>query len=220
MSDTPTRRLVLMDVDTQGDFMLPGGALAHIPNVARIIPNLKRIFGYAKEHHLTTLLATDAHVVDDPEFLKYNFPAHCVVGTPGHQRIPETNLIPSLVVPNRQDSFSPPLPDVERLVVMVEKQHFAVGTNPNFAALIAALGPCHVVATGVATHGCVRQSILSLLQLGVPVSIVVDAVGPDIQEEAGRAAIEELSGLGVAAVTTEGLCSGALEGQLQSASVA
>jgi nicotinamidase-related amidase len=220
MNDIATRRLVLMDVDTQGDFMLPGGALARIPNVARIIPNLKRIFDYAKEHSLTTVLATDAHVVDDPEFSKFNFPAHCVVGTPGHQRIPETDLVPTLVVPNRPDSFSAPLPDVERLVVMVEKQHFAVGTNPNFAALVAALGPCHFVATGVATQGCVKQSILSLLELGAPVSIVVDAVGPDIQEETGRAAIEELTGLGVTAVTTEDVCSGALEGQLQSASVA
>jgi nicotinamidase-related amidase len=211
--------LVLMDVDTQEDFMLPGGALARMPNVARIIPNLKRIFDYAKEHRLTTLLATDAHVPDDPEFSTYNFPQHCVIGTTGQQRIPETDLTPTLVVPNRPDSFVAPLPDVEHLVVRVEKQHFSVGTNPNFAALLAALGPCHIVATGVASGGCVKQSILSLLELGASVSIVVDAVGPDIQEEMGRAAIDELGRLGVRPVTTEDVCSGALENQLRSVSV-
>lgn len=200
--------------------MLPGGALARMPNVARIIPNLKRIFDYAKERRITILLATDAHVPDDPEFSKYNFPAHCVVGTTGQLRIPETDLPPTLVIPNRPDSFLAPLPEVDHLVVMVEKQHFSVGTNPNFSALIAALGPCHIVATGVASGGCVKQSILSLLELGASVSIVVDAVGPDIHEEMGRAAIEELGSLGVRAVTTEDVCSGALEDQLRSVKVA
>jgi nicotinamidase/pyrazinamidase len=218
--DQATTPLVLMDVDTQEDFMLPGGALARMPNVARIIPNLKRIFDYAKERRITILLATDAHVPDDPEFSKYNFPAHCVVGTTGQLRIPETDLPPTLVIPNRPDSFLAPLPEVDHLVVMVEKQHFSVGTNPNFSALIAALGPCHIVATGVASGGCVKQSILSLLELGASVSIVVDAVGPDIHEEMGRAAIEELGSLGVRAVTTEDVCSGALEDQLRSVKVA
>jgi nicotinamidase/pyrazinamidase len=220
MDSNPSPRLVLMDVDTQGDFMLPGGALARMPNVARIIPNLKRIFDYATENKLTILLATDAHTPDDPEFSTYNFPAHCVVGTPGQQRIPETTRMPTIVVPNRPDSFSPPLPQVEPLVVMVEKQHFSVGTNPNFSTLIAALGPCHIVATGVASGGCVKQSVLSLLELGVPVSIVVDAVGPDIQEEMGRAAIEELGKLGVRPVTTDYVCSGALVEELTNVSVA
>jgi nicotinamidase-related amidase len=219
MNQNATTPLVLMDVDTQEDFMLPGGTLARMPNVARIIPNLKRIFDYATERRLTILLATDAHVPDDPEFSTYNFPPHCVIGTTGQQRIPETNLTATLVVPNQPDSFSPPLPRVEHLVVMVEKQHFSVGTNPNFAALLAALGPCHIIATGVASGGCVKQSVLSLLELGASVSIVVDAVGPDIHEEMGRATIDELAKLGVRAVTTEDVCSGALEDQLRSVTV-
>lgn len=203
-----------MDVDTQEDFMLPHGAFGQMTsraNVGRIIPNLKRIFDYAADRNLTTLLATDAHVPDDPEFSKYGFPAHCVLGTQGHQRIPETDLAPTLVVPNQPNAFTSGLPESKRLVISVHKQHFAVGTNPNFPALISALGPCHVIATGVATQGCVRQSVQSLLDLGVPVSIVVDAVGPDIHEETGRLAIEEMKSLGVTAFTTEEICFGALE---------
>jgi nicotinamidase-related amidase len=206
-----------MDVDTQEDFMLPHGAfgrLGRIANVGRIIVNLKRVFDYAADRKLTTLLATDAHVPDDPEFSTYGFPAHCVLGTEGYRRIPETDVAPTLVVPNKPDSFSPPIPESERPVIMVHKQHFAVGTNPNFASLIESLGPCHVFATGVATQGCVRQSVQSLLDLGVPVSIVVDAVGPDIYEETGRIAIEEMEKLGVTAFTTDQICSGVLESQV------
>jgi len=211
------KRLVLMDVDTQEDFMLPHGAfgkLGRIANVGRIIPNLKRVFDYAAERKITTLLATDAHVPDDPEFSAYGFPAHCVLGTQGHLRIPETDVEPTLVVTNKANSFSAPLEDCPRPVIMVHKQHFAVGTNPNFRALVHALGPCHVFATGVATQGCVRQSVQSLLDLNVPVSIVVDAVGPDIYEETGLLAIEEMKALGVSGFTTDEVCSGALEHHL------
>jgi nicotinamidase-related amidase len=212
-----TKRLVLMDVDTQEDFMLPHGAfgkLGRIANVGRIIPNLKRVFDYAAENKITTLLATDAHVPDDPEFSTYDFPAHCVLGTQGHLRIPETDVAPTLIVPNKADSFIAPIPSSERPIIMVHKQHFAVGTNPNFAAVVQALGPCHVFATGVATQGCVRKSVQSLLDLGVSVSIVVDAVGPDIYEETGRAAIEEMKSLGVTAFTTAEVCAGALQQHL------
>jgi nicotinamidase-related amidase len=208
------RTLVWMDVDTQEDFMLPHGAfgkLKAIANVERIIPNLGRIRDYVAEHRVTTILATDAHVPDDPEFSTYGFPAHCVLGTSGHLRIPETDLEPTFVIENKPNSFTGSLPEVDWLKVMVHKQDFAVGTNPNFAALIEALGPCHVFATGVATQGCVARSIKSLIDLGVPVSVVVDAVGPDIEEEAGKVAIAELEALGVSPITTEAVCNGEME---------
>jgi nicotinamidase-related amidase len=217
LTDKVKKTLVLMDVDTQEDFMLAHGAFGKIrgiSNVARIIPNLKRIFNYAADQRITTILATDAHVPDDPEFSTYGFPAHCVVGTTGYLRIPETDVAPTLVVANKPDAFAAPFPAADRLVVMVHKQHFAVGTNPNFPAVVEALGPCHVVATGVATQGCVKQSIQSLLDLGVSVSIVVDAVGPDIHDETGRQAIEDMKSRGVIAVTTDEFCSGAVEQQL------
>jgi nicotinamidase-related amidase len=217
MSDVIKKILVLMDVDTQQDFMLPHGAfgkLVSTANIGRIIPNLGRVFKYASEQKLTTILATDAHVPDDPEFSTYGFPEHCVIGTPGQFRIKETYIAPTLVIANKPDDFNGELPSTDRLIVMVHKQHFAVGTNPNFAALIEALGPCHVVATGVATHGCVKQSVYSLLSLGVPVSIVVDAVGPDIYEETGRLAIEDMKSHGVTAFTTDEVCSGILEQHL------
>lgn len=211
------RTLVWMDVDTQEDFMLPHGAfgrLKAISNVERIVSKLKMVRDYVAEHHITTILATDAHVPNDPEFSTYGFPAHCVHGTTGFLRIPETEVEPTLIVENKPGSFTGHLPETDWLKIMVHKQHFAVGTNPNFPALIEALGPCHVFATGVATQGCVMASLKSLIDLGVPVSIVVDAVGPDIEEEAGRVAIEQLAELGVTAVTTDAVCSGAMEKSL------
>jgi nicotinamidase-related amidase len=205
-------RLVWMDVDTQVDFISTSGAFGQQIaqwNVPRIVPNLARLARYAEEQKLTTILATDAHVPGDPEF-SGPVPPHCVVGTPGHRRVPETDLSPTIVIENRAHDLVLPLPDTERLVVKVHKQHFAVGSNPNFSPLMKELAPHHVFTSGVATQGCVMASIKSLLELGIPVSVVVDAVGPDIYEEPGRLAIKELTSLGVTALTTDEVCAGTL----------
>lgn len=201
-----------MDVDTQIDFISPSGAFGQQIarwNVPRIVPNLAQLARYAEEQKLATILATDAHVPGDPEF-SGPVPPHCVVGTPGHQRVPETDLSPTVVIENRAHDLVLPLPDTERLIVKVHKQHFAVDTNPNFSPLIKELAPYHVFTSGVATQGCVTASIKSLLELGIPVSVVVDAVGPDIYEEPGRLAIEELTLLGAKALSTGEVCAGAL----------
>jgi nicotinamidase-related amidase len=202
-----------MDVDTQFDFVSTEGAFGeHVASwhIERIVPKLQQIARYTAERNITTILPTDAHVPHDPEFAD-DIPEHCVIGSVGQRRIPETDIEPTITIENRAGAFDGHLPPTDRLVVKVNKQHFAVGTNPNFAALVEALGPCHVFATGVATQGCVAASIGSLIELGVPVTVVVDAVGPDIYEDAGRAAIEQLEALGVLTVTTDQLCEGALE---------
>jgi len=70
---------------------------------------------------------------------------------------------------------------------------------------MAGLGPCRFVAFGVATEYCVRDSVLSLRKLQVPVDLVVDAIRP-ITEEGGRKAIEEVVGAGARLVTTDEVC--------------
>src|SRR4051812_2424484 len=90
-------RTLFVDVDTQTDFMLPGGKL-YVPAAEQIIPNLKRLMAFAREHNVPVLSSVDAHVPDDPEFQQ--FPPHCVKGTPGQEKIPETLFAHHSVVQN------------------------------------------------------------------------------------------------------------------------
>jgi len=196
------RRLVFLDVDTQVDFMLPEGSL-YLEHATTIIPNLGKLLGaVARSGHLL-LLAEDAHIEDDPEFSTYGFPPHCVKGTYGQKRIPETNIPATLTIANRPGGFSTPLG--EHRVVRVEKQSFSFGSNPNFAALFAEIGPCQVIVSGVATEGCVQASILSLLDLNIPVSVVIDAVGHG-RAERGELALENMASLGVSPISTDDVC--------------
>ncbi len=194
--------LVFLDVDTQVDFMVPTGAL-YVPGAETIIPNLKRLMTCARERRIPVLSSADAHQPDDSSFAQW--PPHCVVGTPGQRRIPETQFPEETVIPNRPGAFTPPREWVGQFVIEIEKTDYSVAGNPNFDAIIAALGPCHFVVFGVATEYCVRDSALALRALNLPVDLVTDAVKP-ITEEGGRKAIEEMVAAGVRLVKTEDVC--------------
>lgn len=189
-------QVVFLDIDTQVDFMLPRGAL-YVPGAETTVPNLRRLMEHAVARNLTVLSSADAHSIDDPSFSEW--PPHCIVGTPGQRRIPETQLAAAIVIPNQQDFFKPPLPAGRQ--VIIEKTDYDVSSNPNFDAILAALRPSRFAAFGVATEYCVRTSVLMLRRRGLAVELVSDAV-KGITEEGHQRALRELAAAGVHMVTT------------------
>jgi nicotinamidase/pyrazinamidase len=192
--------LVFFDVDTQVDFMRPTGRL-YVPGAERIVPHLQRLMNWARENEVPVISSADAHLPDDPEFKIW--PPHCVIGTPGQQRIPETSFPDSVIIPYRACAFQPPPRWVGQFIV--EKPTYSVVDNPNFAAILRALGRRRAVVFGVATEFCVRAAALALCQRGFPVEVVIDAIRP-ITEEGGRKALEEMAAAGGRMVTTAEVC--------------
>ena len=127
--------LVFFDIDTQVDFMLPHGKL-YVPGAERIIPNLVRLISFARAQGIPVISSADAHAPDDPEFAIW--PPHCVAGTPGQRRIPETQFANPVVVPCRPGAFTPPARWSGQTIV--EKKTYNTGDNPNFDAVVQALG--------------------------------------------------------------------------------
>ncbi|HXJ93061.1 MAG TPA: nicotinate phosphoribosyltransferase [Terriglobia bacterium] len=201
------RPVVFLDVDTQVDFMSPSGAL-YVPGAEQIIPNLKRLMEHAREQGIPVISSADAHAPDDPSFSEW--PPHCVVGTPGQHRIPATQSPSALRVPNLAGAFRPALDRTRQIVLEIEKQAYSVAANPNFEAVLAALGASRFIVFGVATEYCVKESALALREMGLPVDLVVDAIRP-ITEEGGRDAIKDMLTAGVHLVTTEEVCAQVLQ---------
>ena len=195
-----SEQLVFFDIDTQVDFMLPRGKL-YVPGAEQIVPNLVRLMSFAREHKIPVLSSADAHPPDDPEFALW--PPHCVSGTPGQRRIPETQFADATLVPNRPGAFVPPAKWPEQIII--EKPTYDTAANPNFDAILRALDPRRTVVFGVATEYCVRADALALRERGFPVDLVVDAIKP-ITEEGGRIAIEEMTAAGVRLVSTAEVC--------------
>jgi len=195
-----TAPLAFFDVDTQIDFMDPAGRL-YVPHAEDIIPRLVQLMSYARQRNIPVLSSADAHAPDDPEFKIW--PPHCVTGTRGQQRIKETSLPGALTIPMRSGPFVSP----ERWPpqIVIEKDVYETSANPNFDAILKALGPHRYVVFGVATEYCVRADVLALRERSMPVELVVDAIKA-IDEEAGRKAIDEMTAAGAELVTTAEVC--------------
>ena len=93
-----SRNIVFWEVDTQKDFMLPGGNL-YVPGAESLLPNIKRLTDAARQDRVFLVSHGCYHVKDDPEFS--TFPPHCVKGTPGAGFVPEALTGKVATVPNQ-----------------------------------------------------------------------------------------------------------------------
>jgi nicotinamidase/pyrazinamidase len=198
-----SRSAIFWDVDTQADFMLPGGKL-YVPGAEKLIPNLNRLTEAARQERVFIVGDACTHAPDDPEFER--FPPHCVRGTPGAEIIPETRAKKVLVVPNRASAAVPA--DLSRFQqVILEKQTLDVFDNPNTEKVLERVAgftdaDAEVFVFGVVTEYCVRLAAKGLLDRGRRVALVRDAV-ETLNAEDGRKTIEELIALGARLVTTD-----------------
>lgn len=165
------RTLTFWDVDTQVDFMLPTGKL-YVPGAEKLIPNLRRLMQAAQQQRILVISSADCHAEDDEEFRLY--PPHCLAGTPGQQKLPETLLPHRFTIPNSPTALPDPLTDYQQIIL--EKAHFDVFTNPNCAALLQQLGrEREFVLFGVVTEICVAYAVRGLRERDYPVRLVRDA---------------------------------------------
>ena len=192
---------VFVDVDTQYDFMSPDGRL-YVGGAEKIVENLRRLSEFARLRKIPVIAAADAHTPDDPEFER--FPPHCVHGTPGAERIPETARPEAAVIPAKgaEDAVA----QFQRAgVVVLQKRDFPVFANPSADAVVESVGDAEFVVYGVATDYCVRADVLGLLDRGKRVTVVVDAIQP-IDLQAGEAALAEFRRRGAKLATTAEVC--------------
>lgn len=161
-------RELFLDVDTQIDFLYPTGALA-VPGAVQILPQLATLTAYAAERGVPVLSTCDAHLEDDSEFEIYR--AHCVAGTFGAAKAPETmqRKLRRVAVGERLEG------PLEGQVVM-EKRTTNVFAEPSIAEVLGQIQPERIVVYGVVTEICVMYAVQGLLRLGKPVTLVSDAV--------------------------------------------
>jgi nicotinamidase/pyrazinamidase len=187
-------RLVFWDVDTQYDFMRADGKL-YVPGAESIIPTLAALTRFAHEHEIPIVASADNHELSDPEISdspdwKSTFPPHCLRGTPGQRKIPETALGQPLVL--EPEAVDPAMltrqVSEHRGDFLLHKRSLYVFANPNVPVLLEALNPAAVVLYGVATDFCNRWAIEGLLQHApqTRVHVVTDAIRAIVPKEGER----------------------------------
>jgi nicotinamidase/pyrazinamidase len=194
-----SKDVVFWDVDTQVDFMLPGGKL-YVPGAEKIIPNLKRLVDAARDGRVFLAGDADAHSMQDEEF--NHWPPHCLRGTPGAEYVPETLTDKVLVIPNKPN-FPLPVDFHDYKQLILEKNTLDVFANPNTEAVLARLGNhAEYVIFGVVTEYCVRLAARGLIERGHRVSLVTDAI-ETLNDADGRKTHDELTGIGARLISTD-----------------
>jgi nicotinamidase/pyrazinamidase len=193
-----SRNLVFWEVDTQADFMLPGGKL-YVPGAERLLPNIRRLTDAARQGRVLLVSHGCYHTKDDPEFR--TFPPHCIQGTAGAAYVPEALTQKVVTVPNDPTASLPrDLSPYQQ--VHLEKQTLDIFESRHAAELVKRLGDdTEFVVFGVVTEYCVRFAAKGLLERGQRVSVVEDAV-ETLKAEDGRRTVAELTALGAKFITT------------------
>jgi len=193
-------KALFFDVDTQHDFMDPGGKLP-VPGAAEIVGNLRRLTEFAVEHSIPIVASADAHSRKDPEFGVFS--EHCVPGTPGQKKLDETTAPGREIVdPERLDQQTERLARGETPQLVIQKQSLDVFDKPMTEQILAAFMPARVYVYGVTTEYCVLRTVLGLRRLNYAVTVVSDAVKP-VEENAGQAALAHIRTSGAALASTQ-----------------
>src|ERR1700733_12448423 len=180
-----SRDLILWEVDTQADFMLPGGKL-YVPGAERLLPAIRKLTDAARQGRVFLISHGCYHATNDPEFK--TFPPHCIKGTPGSAYVPEALSEKVVTVPNELEAALPrDLAPYQQ--ILLEKQTLDIFESRHADELIKILPKdAEFVVFGVVTEYCVRLAAMGLLERGRRVFVVQDAI-ETLKPEDGRRAV-------------------------------
>lgn len=183
-----------LDLDTQYDFMVPEGNL-YVPGAKDLISGLAALVRLAIMRDLPIIASVDTHIEDDSEFRVFS--PHCVKGTPGHEKIPQTIHPNPLVVTNQPQHVT----FIKGQELIIEKSIYSIFDNVNTDNILRSVNKKHFILFGVATEYCVRVSALGLLERHFEVTVVFDAVAA-VTEVGGDKALAEMEQAGINFITT------------------
>jgi nicotinamidase/pyrazinamidase len=194
-----SRNVVFWEVDTQADFILPGGKL-YVPGAERLLPNIRRLTDAARQGRVFLVSHGCFHTKNDPEFK--TFPPHCIKGTPGSAYVPEALTEKVVIVPN-QPTATLPSDLTQYQQILLEKQTLDIFESRHASELVKRLpADAEFVVFGVVTEYCVRFAAKGLLERGRRVSVVQDAI-ETLKDEDGERTVAELQALGAKFITTD-----------------
>jgi nicotinamidase/pyrazinamidase len=202
--------IIHWDIDTQIDFIHADGLLA-VPGAEAIRPNLARLTAHAHATGTRIVATADDHdlghaeISDSPDWAS-TFPPHCMRGTPGQRKVPQTALRDPLIVhavPWDAAALTAAVQAGEGDILINKPGTDVFRWNPNAATILTALAPTRIVAYGVATDICVLAAVEGLRRLRPEAELVVvtDAMAA-LDPARGETLIEEWAASGCTLVTT------------------
>jgi len=189
------RRQILIDINTQRDFLLAGGK-ACIRNHRRVLGHIRRMIAWARYSNIPIISTCEVYPNNNGSAVEY-----CIDGTNGQKKIRYTLLS------NRTSFAADGSTDLPRDIIrryrqiILHKRCVDPFDEPRIDRLLTELRASEFILVGASCEGAVQATALGLLQRGKNVSIVVDAVGSHNKKEA-KLALRKMEAKGAKLIET------------------
>ncbi len=193
------RRQVLIDIDTQRDFLLAEGH-ACIRNHRRVLAHIRRVIAWARHQNVPIISTCDVFPNDNNNGgINY-----CIDGTNGQKKIGYTLLH------NRISFAADGNTDLPRDMlrryrqIVLHKRCVDPFDEPRIDRLLSEVRANEFILIGADAEGAVKATALGLLQRGKNVSVIIDAVGTHDNNEA-KMALRKMKAKGARLIETRRL---------------
>jgi len=191
------RRQILIDIDTQKDFLLAAGKDC-IRNHRRVLAHIRRVMAWARYRDVPIISTAEVRPNGDEAI------GPCIDGTDGQKKIHYTLF-------NNKVSFAADgntdLPrDMLRRYrqVILHKRCVDPFDEPRIDRLLSEVRASEFILVGASIEGAVKATALGLLQRGKRVIVICDAVGSHNKKEA-KLALRKMEAKGARLIETKKL---------------
>jgi len=175
---------IFWNIDTQYDFMRDDAShkgKLPVPGARGIEENLERLTQYARVNGIKVVNTADWHTFASKEFSQTpdyvaTFPPHCIMHTPGAKFIPATTPVNAYDVDWRAKDIDEREIHGRRNITIYKDAFDAFDGNPHTGKIVDLLKPQRAIVYGVATNYCVDSEVQRLLERGIDVHVVTDAM--------------------------------------------
>ncbi len=183
------RRQILIDIDTQRDFVCEGSEVCII-NRQRVLANIRRIMAWSRYKSIPIISTAEVF---------YNHGectiGHCLEGTEGQRKIPYTLLKNRVSFPaDGWNALPADLLRVHRQVIL-HKRCTDPFEEPRIERLLSEVEANEFVLIGIDVENAVLHTALGLLQRGRKVRVIIDALG-SLDKMQGHLAIRKMAAKG------------------------
>ena len=193
------RQQILVDIDTQKDFLLAGGK-ACIGNHRRVLAHIRRVMAWARFRNVPIISTAEVHANHNGETQV----DYCIDGTDGQKKI-RYSLFNNRISFTADGNTDLPRDMLRRYKqIILHKRCVDPFNEPRIDRLLSEVKANEFIVVGISLEGAVGSTVLGLLQRGKQVTVIVDAVGSHNKREA-KLALRKMETKGAKLIETRKL---------------
>jgi nicotinamidase-related amidase len=187
---------LLIDIDTQKDFLLPTGR-ACVRNQAEVLANIRRVIAWARRENVSVISTAEVY----PNNNGCSEISYCLDGTDGQKKVPCTLLNDRVSFPADNKNALPADVLLAYRQVILHKRCIDPFDEPRIERLLSEVKADEFILIGAGTEDAVRATAMGLLHRGKKVRIIVDALGSHSTREA-KFALRKMEAKGAKLIMT------------------